>query len=66
MSCGPVLVNVFMDEVGAGDPEFNHANVYTALRSAFPEVKLERVRPRTAKGAGRWRRLMWTIGSMPT
>jgi len=26
-----LLVNIFMDEVGAGDPKLNHANIYTAL-----------------------------------
>lgn len=26
-----LLVNIFMDEVGAGDPKLNHANIYTSL-----------------------------------
>jgi len=26
-----LLVNIFMDEVGAGDPRLNHPNIYTAL-----------------------------------
>lgn len=40
-----LLVNILMDEVGAGDPKLNHANIYTALLQSV-DIYLPDVRTR--------------------
>jgi hypothetical protein len=40
-----LLVNILMDEVGAGDPELNHANIYTSLLQSV-DIYLPDVRTR--------------------
>jgi hypothetical protein len=40
-----LLVNILMDEVGGGDPELNHANIYTALLQSV-DIYLPDIRTR--------------------
>lgn len=40
-----LLVNIFMDEVGAGDPKLNHANIYTSLLQSV-DIYLPDIRTR--------------------
>jgi hypothetical protein len=40
-----LLVNILMDEVGAGDPKLNHANIYTALLQSV-DIYLPDIRTR--------------------